>query len=254
MNGGPVFRGIAAGALLAVAAAWAGMAPAADRGVPFSLDAASFPDSSGGAVTHVYLSVPLTSLRFAAGADGAAFTDLDVAVAIRDRKGHALAEHFWSYRRIPGSLLQQENEGRSLLRRHLFVLPAGESRITARIEAPGGPVLGETTLDHRVPLYADMPLRASDPVFGLCGELVLEAPAANFEGEVLPHPSRLYGDEVPALCVGLFFADTLATAPDSVYWIRYEIRDEAGRGVADSTLTVSRRGSRGEQSRRKAAD
>ena len=239
-------RATPTGALFALflgAAVEAG-APAAG-GIRFAADTASFPDTLGRTETHLYVSVPLTSLPFTADGAGGGFADLDVAATWTDHKGRPLADNRWSYRRIPGSLDGDENEGRSLQRRYVFRLPAGDARVRVRVELPGTRHFGERELELKVPSFAGASLRVSDLVFGVCGDLVLAAPAENFEGDVLPHPSRSYGDDVPIVCVFALVEDSLAALPDTVYALRWEIRDGGGRSVRDSTLAFPRRARRG---------
>jgi GWxTD domain-containing protein len=202
-------RAIAIGALstlLAMAAA--GEGTTAEAAIRFAADTASFPDSLGRVETHLYVSVPLTSIPFTADGAGGGIADLDVAATWTDRKGHPLAGDDWSYRRIPGSLTSEENEGRSLQRRYLFHLPAGDARVKVRVAVPGTRLSGET--------------------------------------ELLPHPSRTYGDDVPVVCVYALAADSLAGRPDTTYALRWEIRDGGGRTVRDSTLAFPRRAGRGD--------
>ncbi len=229
--------------LLAHATAGAGTHPAG--GIRFAIDTASFPDSLGRTETQLYVSVPLATLPFAADGAGGGLADLDIAATWTDRKGHPLAGEQWSFRRIPGSLVREENEGRSLQRRYVFHLPSGEARLNVRVTVPGTRHFGEAELELKVPSFAGAPLRVSDLVFGVCGELVLAAPAENFEGDVLPHPSRSYGDDVPVLCVYAFAADSLAAVADTAYTLRWEIRDDRGHSVRDSTLAFPRRAGRG---------
>lgn len=240
-------RAIAIGALstlLAMAAA--GEGTTAEAAIRFAADTASFPDSLGRVETHLYVSVPLTSIPFTADGAGGGIADLDVAATWTDRKGHPLAGDDWSYRRIPGSLTSEENEGRSLQRRYLFHLPAGDARVKVRVAVPGTRLSGETELELKVPSFSESPLKVSDLVFGVCGDLVVAAPPENFEGDVLPHPSRTYGDDVPVVCVYALAADSLAGRPDTTYALRWEIRDGGGRTVRDSTLAFPRRAGRGD--------
>lgn len=239
-------RAIAIGVLCVLLAdATEAAAKPAAGGIRFSVDAASFPDSLGGTETHLYVSVPLTSLPFTAEGAGGGFTDLDVTATWTDRKEHPLASDSWTYRRIPGSLTSEENEGRSLQRRYVFRLPAGDARVKVRVAVPGTRLFGETELELKVPSFTGASLRVSDLVFGVCGDLVLAAPAENFEGGVLPHPSHIYGDDVPVVCVVALAADSLGALPDTAYTLRWEIRDERGRTVSDSTLAFPRREGQG---------
>ncbi len=214
-------------------------------GIRFAADTASFPDSLGRTETHLYVSVPLTSLPFTADGAGGGFADLDVAATWADHKGRPLAGDNWSYHRIPGSPVSEENEGRSLQRRYVFHLPAGDARVKVRVAVPGTRLFGETELELKVPSFVAASLRVSDLVFGVCDDLVLAAPAENFEGDVLPHPSRSYGDDVPVVCVYALTADSLAGLPDTAYALRWEIRDDGNRSVRDSTLAFPRRERRG---------
>jgi GWxTD domain-containing protein len=239
-------RAIAIGAvsmLLAVAAAGEGTTAAA--AIRFAADAASFPDSLGRVETHLYVSVPLTSIPFTPDGAGGGLADLDVSATWTDRKGHRLAGADWSYRRIPGSQRSEENEGRSLQRRYLFRLPAGDARVKVRVAVPGTKLSGEAELEVKVPSFSGSPLKVSDLAFGVCGDLVVAAPPENFEGGVLPHPSRTYGDDVPVICVYALAADSLAGLPDTAYALRWEIHDGGGRTVRDSTLAFPRREGRG---------
>ena len=246
MRAATFVRAVVIGALLTLLADPTKVAAKPATGtLRFSADAASFPDSLSGAETHLYVSVPLTSLPFTADGAGDGFADLDVTATFTDRKGHPLAGDDWSYRRIPGSLTSEENEGRSLQRRYVFRLLAGDARVKVRVAVPGTRLFGEAELELKVPSFTGTPLRVSDLVFGVCGDLVLAAPPENFEGGVLPHPSHLYGDDVPVVCVVALAEDSLGALPDTAYALRWEIRDDRGRSVGDSTLAFPRRGRRG---------
>jgi GWxTD domain-containing protein len=211
----------------------------------FFAEAASFPGPDGAGETFLYLDVPLTSLHFTVSPGEPPTADVHVAAVFSDRKGRPITGDNWTYRDLPGSLDREENEGRSLQRRYRFQLPAGETRVWVQVEEPAGGQAGELEFEIEVPSFADAPLTLSDLVFGVCGDVVASAPAANFEGPVLPHPSRRYGEDAPALCVFARVRDGLDAA-DTAYVARYEIKDAHGRSREKETVTVTRADGRGE--------
>ncbi len=215
--------------------------------VHFDADLASFPDSVFAPATRLYLSVPLTSLHFTPpDAGGPPTDDVLVTVEIDDAKsGARRGGGAWSYGGIPGAGDPAGNEGRILQKSYRFRLPPGEYRARIRVEEPARGNYGQDETPFTVPDFDHDPVTASDLVFGLCGEMVVVAPRENFEGPVLPHPSRTYGDAAPLLCVYAELADTLASRPDSAYAVKWEIKNQGGRTVAGDRTTVHRVRGRG---------
>jgi GWxTD domain-containing protein len=241
----PVARAVA-GPLLALAVcAVADPAAALPGDLPFHVDVASFPDSLGRPVTRLYLNLPLSALSFEDGAGDRATADVLVRATFYDKKKRRIDGNEWIYRGIPGAPAREDNEGRSLQRRFEFRVPEGEGRVEVAVEDLRSGRRGGQELELKVPSFGSTPLRLSDLVFGVCGDFVVAAARDNWEGDVLPHPSRTYGDRAPVVCVYAEVSDTASARPDSTYRVRLRVRERGGRERQDTTLAVRRERGRG---------
>ncbi len=236
----------AASILLAAPAAAAPGEPAPpEGGLDFSATAAVYPDSAGAPVLHLYVAVPLTSLRFRDDGEGSGLADLRISASLTDDDGLPLGDRSWTYREVPGAVAPADNAGRSVVRRYLFPVPPGPGRVQVKVEEPSAGRVGAVDLRFRAPEFASQALAVSDLTFGLGGEVVVRASAGALEGAMLPHPSRRYGDAAPGIRVQAGVLDHRPDLPDTAYAWRYSVKNGAGKTVEQRSGTAARRGGRG---------
>lgn len=210
----------------------------------FACDVATFFDGVGPARTDLMLAVPFTALHFAQRDGARPTTAIEVTAVVYDEEGRQVTGDDWSYPELPGSLRRDDNEGKRLSRRYPFRLPPGRYRAEVRVfETPTG-AAGAIELRFTVPDFANEPLSASDPVFGLCPDMVLAAPADEYVGGVLPHPSRRYGEDAPRMCVHWEVYDGTGGG-EGEYRLRYRVKDDRGEVREDSSSALPRRDGRG---------
>jgi len=212
----------------------------------FAADVASFPEADGGSRTELYVSVPLTSLHFVARDGKPPTARIDITAIFYGKKDNQLTGDDWSYHDIPGSPEVFQNYGKSLDRRYVFHLPPGRARVKVRVDEPDLGVGGSLEYEFEVPDFARETLTASDLVFGLCPDMVASTPSGGMVGDVLPHPSRRYGEDTPSICVYARIEDRLGGEGGDTYTIEYHVKDGGGRTVEDSTLSVPRAVGEGE--------
>lgn len=208
--------------------------------IAFDLDVASFPDGQGGAYTELYLSVPLTSLHFSETGGDRPTTRVAVTAIFYDEDESQITGDDWTYHNLPGSTLRKENEGKFLNRTYRFQLPPGKASARVRVEEPDRGLVGLKVARFEVPNFQKRAFNISTLVFGICSDRVQTAPSSSYSGDLLPHPSRRYGEENPELCSWFRIEDQGEAGGVNEYTLRYKIKNRDGKTLKDSTFTAMR--------------
>jgi GWxTD domain-containing protein len=224
------------GAILLVAAVlWSGAEAGRKQtgSLPIYVDAVVVPGPAGDR-TNLFIVVPLAGITVTGPTGGVYIT-----AEFDDGKSPAVTEG-WVHRDLSGVL---RGEARVLERRHAFALPPGKFRGRVRVEDLESERFGEIRFDLEVPRFSETKLALSGLLFGTCGA----GPdrSADPDSIVVPHPSRIYGDRTPSICVEALVVDQLREDADSTYDLRFEVRNRAGETLQTSTMAVSRVGGYG---------
>lgn len=197
-----------------------------DSTLTFDLDFARFKMNDSTAVVEVYIAVPRNRLKFVEedAAMRARFIS-DITILANDS---ALIEHRWSAENTAHHA-DEIHPGQLLFTQAQFQVPAGEYKISARIEDENSKAFGRKFVALEVPYFSSQDLIISD--LQLASLISKDSTASLYQKnnyKVVPNPSALYGTGMPIVYTYSEIYN-LSFPSDSTYEVAYRVLDGNGR-------------------------